>query len=67
MGQNSKSHTNVGRRVKYSPASLRDMGDVETEGVIENYEPAGYIFRMDMLVMKGVDHWIPAHECEFLN
>jgi hypothetical protein len=33
------------------------------EGTIVTIEPAGYIFKMPMLIIDTVEHWIPAHEC----
>jgi hypothetical protein len=60
------NHPNVGRKIRYRPVISRNT-DVETEGVVDMYVAAGPLFHMDMLSIKEVDHWIPAHECEFLT
>lgn len=38
--------------------------DIPCDGIVEMVEPAGSIFKMDMLGINTVDHWVPAHECE---
>jgi hypothetical protein len=61
-----KNHPNVGKKILYKPVIMADT-DSETQGEIKMYEPAGFIFKMDMLSIDEVEHWIPAHECEFLE
>jgi hypothetical protein len=52
----------VGDKVKYTPVMLA-AEDGPAEGVVKMFEPAGYIFKMPMLVIDEVKHWIQAHEC----
>jgi hypothetical protein len=51
----------IGDKVKYVPRLIPEDGPVE--GTIVTIEPAGYIFKMPMLIIDTVEHWIPAHEC----
>ena len=52
----------VGDKIRYTPVMLAGE-DKPSEGTITMIEPAGHMFRMDMLVIDTVEHWIPAHEC----
>ena len=56
----------VGDRIRYTPTMLATQ-DLPADGVITDYMPAGDIFRMHMLVMSGIEHWLPAHECALLT
>jgi hypothetical protein len=51
----------VGDKVRYTPVVITE--DKQTEGVIKQLVPAGDIFNQPMLVIEGVEHWIPAYEC----
>ncbi len=62
---NPKDHPNVGRKIKYVPTIITE--DEITEGVITMYLPQGNIFKMDMLCINEVKHWIPARDCEFVK
>lgn len=52
----------VGDRIRYVPSMIQT--DVEAEGVVVMVEPAGATFRMDMIAIDEVEHWIPARDCE---
>jgi hypothetical protein len=41
--------------------------DHESQGKVEQVEPAGKLFKMDMIGINTVEHWIPAHECELVE
>ncbi len=56
----------VGDTVKYTPVMMKD-DDKPAKGVIHMYAPAGDIFKMDMLCINTVEHWIPAHECKLIQ
>jgi hypothetical protein len=55
----------IGDKVHYAPVMLSE--DTPRDGVVEMVEPAGSIFKMDMLSINTVDHWVPAHECEKIS
>lgn len=52
----------VGDKVRYAPVML--VNDAPCDGVVTMVESRGWLFKMDMLVIDTVDHWIPAHECQ---
>ena len=52
----------IGDTIEYTPKMIGE--DKPAKGVIKKYEKAGDIFRMDMLCIDEVAHWIPARECK---
>jgi len=56
----------VGDVVKYVPRMLADR-DGPAIGTIDMIELAGYTFKIDMISITSVRHWIPMHECEKVN
>ena len=55
----------VGDKISYKPVIMTE--DEPAEGVIKMYEPRGFMFKMDMLAIDEVGHWIPSHECVVLE
>jgi hypothetical protein len=53
----------VGDVVTYKPSLISEDQQV-TAAVVEMVELRGTIFKMDMVALKNVDHWVPAHECQ---
>ena len=52
-----------GDKVLYTPIILSDK-DKQCEGIIVDMEPAGLIFKMSMIALDTIPHWVPAHECK---
>ncbi len=52
----------IGDLVKYTPAVYNE--DTETIGKILKTEFTGRIFNGPMVVIEGVEHWIPLANCE---